>query len=213
MKKFREIGLMIAFCSMPLLFGTGCGFSDWFQCASCGDDGTRMICFATQKQDNGDEYLSCLGPAACINFGCDSSCFPTECMYVKHVVDENESEVGIVYYYDDGCVGEHESNSSGQYSDSYTCMGMSCTPCSGEKYTEKREGDSVQAFKQNTCFGCANGEEVKEKDRGYNTKWIRQFSKGCFSEAPANDAASSQKALSSQDDTQSSSEIESDESE
>lgn len=151
--------------------------SDCIQCTLCGDNNNRLFVYANGKDEEGVEYISCLGPAGCLGCGINSKCWPTECLYVKHATDTNQTLSGCVTFYNEGgCIAKSNVKSVGKYSDQSSCLGISC---SGENYVEVK-AESAQASEQNTCLGFGCGNKVDTTVRGYNEAVPRQFRNGCW---------------------------------
>lgn len=164
--------LIIFFAIVIIGFSSGC-----ISCTACGGDDNRLILFANGTDDNGVEYISCVGPAGCLGFGLNSKCWPTECTYVKLALSSNEELSGCVTYYNKtGCIANSDVKSNGTYSQNTSCLGV---VCSGEKYYEK-VGESTEAREQNTTCGVGCGNTVVVNKRNYNEKMPRQFKTGCW---------------------------------
>lgn len=173
--------ILITFCSLPLLFITGCGIGNFVQCSKCGDNNTRMVIYATGTDSNGVEYTSCVGPGGLLGFGLNSSCWPTECVNVK------QNQTGghlsgqisgcVTYYNDCGCVDRSEVKSIGKYSASVGCLGVNCT---GVNYVET-VAETTTASEESTCLGVSCGGKSSAEIRNYNSSMPRQFRNGCWS--------------------------------
>ena len=173
--------ILIAFCSLPLLFITGCGIGNFIQCSKCGDDNTRMMIYSEGTDSNGVEYTSCVGPAGILGFGLNSSCWPTECVKVKQNQEgghlTGQISGCVTYYNDCGCIDKSEVKSEGKYSASIGCLGINCT---GVNYVETT-AETTTASEQNTCLGINCGGKTKADIRNYNSTMPRQFRNGCWS--------------------------------
>ncbi len=178
-KRFKEILILIAICSFPLMVITGCGIGNCIQCSSCGDDNTRVFLFAKGTDNNGVEYTSCVGPAGILGFGINSKCWPTECVSVKKVNDETTLSGCVTYYNTTGCIDKTEVKSNGKYSDSVTCLGIKCV---GNEYVEN-VAETTKSTEQNSCLGVSCGEKKSVESKNYNSTMPRLFPAGCWSSA------------------------------
>lgn len=188
-EKVKQILILLGLCTFPIVpvALSGCGIKQSFTCKMCGSSSTYTPLYASGTAEaNGTkyEYTSCVGPAGCVGFGCNTSCWPTECMYIQ--ITENSSTTnGTIYYYDKtGCIGcseeksEETSLSKGQYSDTLGCMGINC---STSTYVEEINEDKPVAYTQQSCFGCTVGEKEYVDSRKYNDALDRKYEHGCAS--------------------------------
>ena len=180
-KKVLESVCLVLLCMIPLFLVMGCGPGNCVKCTVCGDDSNRLFVYASGTTDDGVEYQSCVGLSGLMGCGFGTKCLPTECMSVHKAKDSNNAINGCVCYYSDfGCIQENEK-SDGIYTDTYSCLGVSCT---GSKYNEAVYDDTVKAVEQNYCLGMGCGEKVQVESKDYNEQWKRQFPKGCWSCSP-----------------------------
>lgn len=176
-KKVIELVTLLSLSLLPLLGIVGCGFSDTVRCSACGDNDTRVGLYASGTE-SGIEYKSCVGPAGILGFGCDTACWPTECLKVKSS-SSSETLSGCVYYYNDwGCIGKATEESKGSYSKDTTCLGIACE---GEEYKESVTDSGVSATRTSTCLGISCGEKESTNSKDYNAQMPRQFVNGCWS--------------------------------
>lgn len=175
-KKILEIASLLILCLFPMIIGTGCLSLKDVECSSCGDDNTNVLCYASGTTEDEVEYTSCMGPAGCIGIGCDSQCWPTECMYVKTYQD-GEKTRGVVKFYNGlGCINNTSVKSEGSYTKSATCLGCECA---GEAYNEIKK-DSVRAYQQPAFLGCGCGEKELVEPKNINENIDRIYPKGCW---------------------------------
>lgn len=176
-KKVIQLVTLLSLSMLPLLGIVGCGFSDSIRCSACGDNDTRLGLYASGTE-NDIEYKSCVGPAGILGFGCDTSCWPTECLKVKST-DGTDTLSGCIYYYNDwGCIGNSAQESKGKYSDGLALFGISC---SGEDYKESVTKKGTSASVESTCLGIGCRNKQSEDSRDYNSQMPRQFEEGCWS--------------------------------
>lgn len=177
-KKVIQLVTLLSLSMLPLLGIVGCGFSDSMRCTACGDNDTRLGVYASGTE-SGIEYKSCVGPAGILGFGCDTSCWPTECLEVKQMKASDDTFSGRIYYYNDwGCIGNSAQESKGKYSQGFSCLGISCE---GEEYRESVTKKGTVASIESTCLGIGCKDKQSEKSRDYNSQMPRQFETGCWS--------------------------------
>ena len=155
-KKKRRIKTVLKIAALvAFVLGIIGGFSNGcIRCTNCGDDDTRFFVYASGTDVNGVAYKSCVGPAGCLGFGLGTKCWPTECTYVKQYGSEQGTLSGCVTYYNSmGCISNSDVKSEGKYTDSLTCMGISCT---GKRYVET-VAETTQAKQTSTCLGMSCG--------------------------------------------------------
>lgn len=178
-KKKRRIKTILKILALVIfVLGIIGGFSNGcIRCTNCGDDDTRFLVYASGTDVNGVAYKSCVGPAGCLGFGLGSKCWPTECTYVKQHGSEQGTLSGCVTYYNSlGCISNSDVKSEGKYTDSLTCLGISCT---GKRYVET-VAETTQAKQTSTCLGMSCGDKAATDPKNYNSKIPRQFKDGCW---------------------------------
>ena len=178
-EKTLQILLIIGMCCLPLLLLCSCGLSDTIMCTWCGDKTDRVICYASGTTDDGIKYNSCVGLSGCLGIGCDSSCFPVECLYVdvpEKSSPSYEHTEGCVYYYEDGCVDGEHVKSTGTYQEYVSCLN-----CFSRTYVENNYDGDIQAFEQVSCLNVACRDFTLTTPKHYNEFMPRQFPKGCWS--------------------------------
>lgn len=174
-KKATQLLTLIGLCVLPVFIFAGCKS---FSCSWCGTSNTYTPIYASSTE-SGVKYTSCIGPAALVNFGCSTSCWPTECMAVEFTPGDGTFIVsGTVCYYDTfGCIDGEGSLSTGSYYESFNC-GV-CGSCGGcGDYHEKINSDGITATSSGGCLniGCS---EVSVDVRNYNNSLPRQYPSGC----------------------------------
>lgn len=178
-KQLKLLGLLFSLC-VPLLFIIGCGPGNCLKCENFGDNSNRIFLCATQTVGN-TEYTSCVGPAGILGFGCNNSCWPTECVKVKESasagVINSENSGCVTFYHGFGCIDGAAEKSKGEYSKKLTCGGIAC---SDKKYVEENLGGVTKAYTSVSCLGCNCGNQDVTENKDRNTKIPRQFSKGCW---------------------------------
>lgn len=174
-KRPRQVLLLVILCCIPLILVIFFGAGNYVKCTNCGDDSTRFFICA-KGTSNGVEYTSCVGPAGILGFGCDSRCWPTECMRIKKSEGITSLKGCVTYYNEIGCIDRSDVKSYGKYSESTSCIGISC---SGTKYVENT-AETTQASTQTSCFGMSCGEDTAANSENYNKKMPRQFTRGCW---------------------------------
>ncbi len=171
--------LMVLLC-IPLLLIIGCGPGDCLKCESFGDNSNRVFVCATQTVDD-TKYTSCVGPAGILGFGCNNSCWPTECVKIKQVSDagsvKTENNGCVTFYHGFGCIDGATEKSKGKYTNKVTCVGIAC---SGQTYVEENLGGVSKATNRVSCFGCNCGDATPTESKDKNLSVPRQFSKGCW---------------------------------
>lgn len=174
-KKAIQFLILISGVIFPFFVFTGCRS---FTCTWCGSSSTYTPLFSSGTE-SGITYDSCIGPAAIVNFGCNTFLWPTECTTVKFRSD-NESDTisGNVCYYDSfGCIDGKNSMSSGSYT-SINCGSCGiCRACGVcglcVNYKEDVYSDKTVAYDGISC----NKENVEP--RNYNDSLPRQYPRGC----------------------------------
>ena len=185
--KVKQLLALLGICTLPIIATafSGCGIKQKFTCQMCGSSKTYTPVYAHGTTTDGTtsyEYTSCVGPAGCVGFGCNTVCWPTECMYVKETQD-NQTVNGAVYYYDKvGCIGcseeGNDSLSKGRYTQSFTCLGITCA---SDIYVEEINEDKNVAYNQSSCLGCDYGEKEYVENKDLNAKLKRKYKQGCAS--------------------------------
>ena len=175
--KVRHVLLLVSLCCFPFLMITGCGFTGCFKCTNCGDDSNRILTCASGTDNNGVKYTSCVGPAGILGFGCNSKCWPTECVKVKKGLGSSEISGCVTYYNETGCIDKTAVKSNGKYSDSVNCLFISC---GASEYVETVT-DTTKAEEGTSCFGCSLKDERAVTPKNYNSSMPRSFQKGFWS--------------------------------
>lgn len=168
-KKLIQLSLLLVLCCIPISVITGCGGTNCYTpFYAGGTDADTMI-----------DYGSCVCPAGCIGFGCNTVCFPTECLYVNYNVgDGSENTTGLIYYYDDfGCLDNENVMSSGSYTTTSNCTLLSALYSKG--YTEDVSKSLVKSTYSTSCFGCRLQSQNVES-RNLNEIMPRQYPYGCY---------------------------------
>ena len=173
----KQILTLILLCCFPLLIITGCGISDYIQCTIFGDDSNKIFVYASGTDNNNFEYKSCVGPAGILGFGCDSKCWPTECVSIKGISNGNQLSGCVTYYNGCGCIENTEVKSSGKYSDSVTCAGIECV---GKEYIENA-ADTTKATEATSILGISCRDKKATTSRNLNSTMPRAFYYGCWS--------------------------------
>ncbi len=178
-KKLSQLLFLIGICLIPILTITGCGLKQSYSCSACGSSKTYTPLVASGIDDTTEvEYTSCVGPAGCLGCGLNTSCWPTECLYVEFSDDDDVQYSGIVYYYEDcGCIGNGPVMSSGKYD-----LGTDCGffNCNCQKYNEKVNSDKTQAYIGPSCGGISCNKKPDES-KDFNNNMPRKFPRGCVS--------------------------------
>lgn len=178
MKKEKALHVLVLMliCTLPFMTLLGCGSDSCIRCTMCGDDDTRMLVYATGTDQNGVEYISCIGPAAIFGFGVDSKCWPTECVYVRQNSGEAQLTGCVKYYNETGCISNTNVKSNGDYKDSLTCLGIACF---GSSYNEV-VAESTKASERASCLGLSCGSPKSVQSRDLNKTMPRMFVNGCW---------------------------------
>lgn len=178
-KKLSELLILIGICLTPILAITGCGLKQSYSCSTCGSTKTYTPLYASGVDETTEvEYTSCVGPAGCLGCGLNTSCWPTECLYVKFSDDDNLQYSGIVYYYDGcGCIGSKKAMSSANYDVGTDCGFFNCN-CT--KYNEEVKSDGTEAYTGLSCGGIACNKKPAESE-DFNNNMPRKFRHGCVS--------------------------------
>lgn len=180
--KIKQLMILLGICVLPMIAAafSGCGIKQSYSCRMCGSSTTYTPVYASGIADDGDsqyEYTSCVGPAGCIGFGCNTACWPTECISIKKT-----TTTGVVIYYDPvgciGCSGESTSLSKGKYNDNVSCLGITCA---SSTYVEEINADKSVAYTTASCFGCTIGEKEYVNNLNLNNSVDRKFEHGCAS--------------------------------
>ena len=171
----KQILILIALCCIPLFIITGCGIGKCIQCSNCGDDNTRFLVYASGTE-KGVEYTSCVGPAGILGCGCDSKCWPTECVSIKGSSDGIQVSGCVTYYNGCGCIGNTKTKSVARYSESATCLGIQCT---GTEHVET-VAETTKATESMSCLGVSCGAKESVKPWNINDKIPRAFPNGCW---------------------------------
>lgn len=177
-KKAKKVKTILKILALAILvLGIIGGFSNGcIRCTNCGNDDTRFFVYASGTDVNGVEYKSCVGPAGCLGCGLGFKCWPTECTYVKQGSGQGMLSGCVTYYNSLGCISNSEVKSEGKYSDSVTCLGVSCA---GTRYIET-VAETTQAKQASTCLGMSCGDKTATEPKYYNSKMPRQFKDGCW---------------------------------
>ena len=177
-KKILQMTLLIIICTLPIIFISSCGGTNSFSCSACGSTNTYTPFYASGTETLID-YQSCVCPAGCIGFGCNTVCMPTECLYIEYNhSDSDDVTKGFTCYYDDfGCLDNENVMSSGTYTTSSSCLLLSS--CSSDIYKEKITNNGVSASQSSSCLGCnVNSENVEP--RNVNEAMPRKYPYGCY---------------------------------
>lgn len=91
-KKIIQLLVLIGLCCIPIVAITGCSSGKTFACKTCGSSYTYTPFYASGVTNDATkiEYESCVCPNGCIGFGCNSSCCPTEVLYVRDILNPDK---------------------------------------------------------------------------------------------------------------------------
>ena len=174
--KVKQVLILVALCSLPLLLIAGIRSGRYIQCTSCGDDTNRLFIYA-QGNYHGIKYKSCVGPAGIIGCGLNTRCWPTECVKVELNYGDDEKLTGCVSFYNGfGCIDKSDVKSYGKYKYVVSCEGINCQ---GYEYREK-VGETTEAKQRDRYFGCDAKEWERVDPKKFNSGVPRSFTKGCW---------------------------------